>query len=289
MATRSPALALLGLTALAAGCGPDRATRPELGAPSAIVYGFTDEANAYPNAGAFIVRSAASGRIFPICSGTLIAPTVFLTAAHCTVLYERDLAPGGFTAHVSFDSAIPFGALTDLKTTNLIAVTQVATNPAFDPAQSDAGDVAVLILPERSTRGITPAELPTLGLLDRLASQGRLRDAVFTAVGYGVQERVVGGGVPFHQDLNPIPRMFAFSSFSALNPGFLRLSQNAATGDGGTCFGDSGGPNFLDVSGTRVLVAATVTGDAVCRSTNVVYRLDIPTARAFLGGFVTLP
>lgn len=49
---------------------------------------------------------------------------------------------------------------------------------------------------------------------------------MFTAVGYGVQDRVVGGGIPFFQDLNPVPRMFAFSSFDALNPGFLRLSQN---------------------------------------------------------------
>jgi len=255
----------------------------------AITFGFVDENNAYSNVGAFIVQSPSTGRIFPICSGTLIAPTVFLTAAHCTQFFTDDLALRGFTAFVSFDNPIPFGDLTNLKKTDLIPVTQVITNPDFSQRQSDSGDIGVLILPVRSTRGIAPATLPTLGLLDQLFDESGLKDAVFTAVGYGLQNRVVGGGVPFFQDVNPIPRMFAFSSFDALSPGYLRLSQNPATGDGGTCFGDSGGPNFLDVDGKQILAATTVTGDAVCRATNVDYRLDTAAAREFLGQFVTLP
>lgn len=296
MSSRLLALALVGFAPLLSSCAADRSTRPETTSrptlPSgfnAIVYGFIDETDTYRNVGAFIVQRASDGHIFPICSGTLIAPTVFLTAAHCTVFFENELAPRGFTASVSFSSPIGFGDLTDLRKARLIAVTAIFTNPNFNQSQDDPGDIAVLILPERSTRGTAPATLPTIGLLDQLAAQDALRDAVFTAAGYGLQNRVVGGGVPFFQDLNPIPRMFAFSSFSALNPGFLRLSQNPATGDGGTCFGDSGGPNFLDVGGTQVLAASTVTGDAVCRSTNVVYRLDIASAREFLGQFVTLP
>ena len=255
----------------------------------AIVYGFIDKNNEFGNTGAFIVQRQSDGRIFPICSGTLISPTVFLTAAHCTAFFTDGLAPFGFTAFVSFDNPIPFGSQTDLKKTKLIAVTEVVTNPNFNPAQSDSGDIGVLILPTRSTRGITPAALPTLELLDRLSAQNGLHGAIFTPAGYGVQNRVVGGGVPFFTDANPVPRMFAFSSFDALNPGYLRLSQNPSTGDGGTCFGDSGGPNFFDVDGRRTLVATTVTGDAVCRSTNVVYRLDTTAAREFLGQFVTLP
>lgn len=199
------------------------------------------------------------------------------------------MAPLDITAAVSFDRPIPFGDLTDLRRTKPIPAEQVITNPAFTQRQSDSGDLGVLILPLRSTRGIPSATLPRLGLLDQLAAHNQLHGAVFAAVGYGVQNRVVGGGVPFFQDLNPIPRMFAFSSFDALNRGYLRLSQNSATGDGGTCFGDSGGPNFLAVDGTRTLVATTVTGDAVCQATNVVYRLDTRPARAFLGDFVPLP
>ena len=254
----------------------------------AIVYGFIDANNTFANTGAFIVQSPTTDQIFPICSGSLISPTVFLTASHCTIFFERSLAPLGYTAFVSLDGSIPFGALTSASTT-LIPVTEVITNPAFNQSQSDPGDIAVLIVDAADTAGITPASLPPAGLLDELAAQNGLRDAVFTAVGYGLQNRVVGGGPPFFQDRNPVPRMFAFSSFNALNPAWLRLSQNVATGDGGACFGDSGGPNFFTHDGTRLVAAITITGDAVCRATNVVYRLDTESARQFLASFVTLP
>ena len=253
---------------------------------SAIVYGFVDTNNVFANSGAFIVKSPTTGSIFPICSGALIAPGVFLTASHCTAFYENDLAPLGYTAHVSFDNPIPFGNLTSKKT-HLLPVDQVVTNPSFNQSQSDPGDIAVLLV--GNTHGITPATLPPAGLLDQLAAQNGLQSAVFTPVGYGLQNRVTGGGPPFFQDLNPVPRMYAFSGFNALGPAFLRLSQNPSTGSGGTCFGDSGGPNFLNYNGTRVLAAITITGDAVCRSTNVVYRVDIASARDFLAPYVTLP
>ena len=67
------------------------------------------------------------------------------------------------------------------------------------------------------------------------------------------------------------------------------MSQNPATGNGGACFGDSGGPNFLTVEGTRLIAAITITGDAVCRATNVAYRLDTTSARDFLAPYVSLP
>lgn len=245
----------------------------------AITYGFVDSNNTYGNAGAFIVKSPTTGQIFPICSGTMITTNVFLTASHCTVFYERDLAPRGFTAYVSLDKSIPFGELTTNKT-KLLAVSYVVTNPNYNQSQSDSGDIGVLIL-QNDVRGVTPATLPSCGLLDRLVEQNGLKNAVFTAVGYGLQNRVVGGGVPYHQDVNPIPRMYAFSSFNSLNGGYIRLSQNPSTGNGGTCFGDSGGPNFLNVNGQQILAAVTVTGDAVCRSTNVDYRTDTASAQAF--------
>jgi hypothetical protein len=253
----------------------------------AITYGFVDTTNAFGNTGAFIVKSPG-GRIFPICSGTLIAPDVFLTASHCTVFFEQDLAPAGYTASVSFDNPIPFGDLTSTST-KLVAVTQVVSNPGYNQAQSDSGDIAVLLVDPRQTRGITPAVLPGAGLLDQLAAKNGLKNTVYTAVGYGVQNRVTGGGPAFFQDRNPVPRMYAFSSFHSLNGGYIRLSQNPSTGDGGTCFGDSGGPNFLNVGGTRTLVAITITGDSVCRSTNVDLRLDTQSARGFLAPYVTLP
>ena len=247
---------------------------------SAITYGFVDSNNTFRNTGAFIVKSPTTGQIFPICSGTMITNNVFLTASHCTIFYTQDLAPQGFVAYVSLDQSIPFGSLTSNKTT-LLAVAHVVTNPNYNQSQSDSGDIGALIL-RRSVNGVTPAVLPSCGLLDQLAAQNGLKTAVFTNAGYGVQNRVVSGGVPFFQDINPIPRMFSFSSFNSLNGGYLRLSQNASTGNGGTCFGDSGGPNFMSLNGQQLIVSITITGDSVCRSTNVDYRLDTVSAQGFL-------
>ena len=247
---------------------------------SAITYGFVDSNNIFRNTGAFIIKSSSTGQIFPICSGTLIAPNVFLTASHCTVYYTQELRPEGYLAYVSLDQSIPFGPLTS-NSTQLLPVAHVVSNPNYSQSQSDSGDIAVLIL-ERNVHSVTPATLPECGLLDQLAARNGLKKAVFTNVGYGVQNRVVGGGIPYFQDLNPIPRMFSFSSLNSLNGGYLRLSQNASTGNGGTCFGDSGGPNFLTVNGHQLIVSITITGDSVCRSTNVDYRLDTISAQAFL-------
>ena len=77
-----------------------------------------------------------------------------------------------------------------------------------------------------------------------------------------------------------------------INTGFtgsfsLLLSNNASTG--GTCFGDSGGPHFLGGTASNLQVSLTVTGDSACRATDKTYRLDTPSAREFLGPFVTLP
>ena len=136
--------------------------------------------------------------------------------------------------------------------------------------------------------GITPARLPPLGYLDQLGPRG-LRNLKFTAVGYGDQERVVGGGPPAFGPYGT--RRMAVGSFFALNKNWLRLSMNPALGDGGTCYGDSGGPNFLGAgdSETNMIAGVTSTGDMPCRATNVIYRVDTPAARAFLGKYVALP
>jgi hypothetical protein len=285
MSSRSFALTFASLIPLLAGCAPDQVAGP-IAVPTrttAIVNGAPDVANTYSNVGAFIIR-VPNGQFFPVCSGTLIAPTVFLTAGHCTAFFES-LGPG-FTAFVSFRNVIAYGTQADAATTaSLIAVTDVITNPSLSQRQGNSGDLGVLILAS-APAGLTPATVPTLGLLDELSAQNGLKGATFTVAGYGVQDRVVGGGPPFFTDPNPIPRSFAVESFSALNNGYLRLSQNASRGDGGSCFGDSGGPNFLSVDGQLVLVAITITGDLVCRATAVVYRLDIPTAQDFLAPYV---
>ena len=271
----------------AAACAPDstpvRSIAP--GEPSLIVNGAFDLTNTYANVGALIVKRKRDGQLFPECSGTLIAPTVFLTAGHCTS-YVQSLPGADFAIGVSFANPIPWGDLTNGQS-GFVLATSIATHPDYNQRQSDGADLGVVILPTQA--GIPVAHLPTLNLLDELQAAHKIQSMPFTAVGYGIFARVVGGGTPFFLDYNPEPRQYAISSFNSLGPGYIRLSQNPAKGDGGTCYGDSGGPNFISVNGTLVIAATTVTGDANCRATNVDYRLDTPTARSFLGHYVSLP
>jgi Amidohydrolase family/Trypsin len=156
-------------------------------------------------------------------------------------------------------------------------------NPGYNQSQSDPQDLAVVVL-DKSVKGITPARLPAAGSLSGLAG-----DQQFTSVGYGAQAVTNGaGGKTFHYaDV----RYVATGTLNSIKPSWLRISQNPATGNGGTCYGDSGGPNFLGAgaSETNILAATTITGDTACRSTNVDYRLDTASARAFLAQYVALP
>ncbi|MFN2289771.1 MAG: trypsin-like serine protease, partial [Anaerolineae bacterium] len=69
---------------------------------------------------------------------------------------------------------------------------------------------------------------------------------------------------------------------------WLRMSQNQATGDGGTCYGDSGGPAFWTDpdTGTEVLVGVTSWGDAPCVSSAFNYRVDIPETLDFIADVI---
>jgi hypothetical protein len=249
------------------------------GSPAgAIVYGQPD-GNRHPNVGTMVVEF--EGERFSVCSGTLIAPTVFMTASHCTAFVEQDL--GTRRVWVSFDPVF------DPDTSTLYAGT-THTHPEFGFSGtggfSDPHDIAVIVL-DSAPAGITPAQLPTLGLLSQLKASGELRDRTFTAVGYGAvrESRKTGPqGV-----LDNTERRFGLQTMKALRPFWLQLSMNQATGDAGTCYGDSGGPHFLGGATSNLVVSITVTGDTMCKATDTTYRVDTASARAFLDDFVTLP
>ena len=264
------------------------------GTAGAITFGQLD-GNAHPNVGALIAEWRTPGVKQEFCSGTLIAPAIFLTASHCTKSLQRR----GIADHdvwVSFDTDI--GDPVDPSTTNLIQGT-MHTNPEFGFAGpggfSDPHDIAVIVLDVPAADvypGITPAVFPTLGLFDDLAVKNGLRGQKFTAVGYGVQEPQPGTGPLFTTFPFDGKRRRAVSEFDAVHTVWLQLSQRSPTGDGGTCRGDSGGPNFLGAGAdeTNIIAGITDTGDAPCLATNVIYRMDIPSARDFLAGFgVSLP
>ena len=232
------------------------------GVASAITNGQPD-GNKHPNVGGLVNDSQYSDGTWIYCSGTLISPTVFLTAAHC--------GDDGTTVRVTFDPAYEDGDKTYTGT--------FYADPAYPGTSADSHDIAVVVF-DKPIRGITPATLPEAGSLSSLPSNQK-----FTSVGYGAYEVTNGPGG--HRYLYDDVRQYSTGTLNAINKTWLRISMNPSTGNGGTCYGDSGGPNFLGNTGT--IAAITITGDAVCRSTNVVYRLDTESARDFLDDYVTLP
>lgn len=236
------------------------------GSASAITYGQAD-GNRHPNVGALLAPQAYSDGTWATCSGTLISSTVFLTAAHCDWGLTR--------MAVTFDS--------DYTAPGTTYWGNWYADPRFRGAQGDPYDLAVVVL-DNPVEGITPAALPTAGSLSNLS-----KHQDFTSVGYGAQSVTIDHGPTFHYD---DVRYFATSdTLFAINKAWLRISMNPSLGDGGTCYGDSGGPNFLGAGATETntLAATTITGDFMCRATNVVYRLDTESARSFLGQYVELP
>jgi secreted trypsin-like serine protease len=247
---------------------------------SAISYGEPD-GNAHPFVGSMVLRIPDAG-VFQVCSGTLITEDVFLTASHCTIFLDSFLEQNpGSELLVTFDPTISEGST--------FYTGQWFTNPAYvtNRGAADTGDVAVIVLNEAP--GITPAELPTAGLLDQLKASHVLKHTRFTAVGYGTvrYDKTTGP----HAILGNLDRNRADQGFLSLTNAWLTLSMNLSTGSGGTCYGDSGGPHFIHLNGveTRIVAAVTVTGDANCLATDKTYRTDTPAARAFLDDFVDLP
>jgi hypothetical protein len=243
--------------------------------PALAIIGGAFDGDRHPYVGALDLRP--TGRRIP-CTGTLISPTVFLTAGHCTAFLDQ----AGLTqARVTFEPLFSDSAR--------FYTGSVHTNPSYTPfmsgSQHDPGDFGVIVFSE-PVGDITPAALPTAGLLDQLAPQG-LRNEVFPMVGYGITRLLGGsnGGGPPDIDRNSAgTRMLASQSFFSLSDAWLRLSMLE---DGRACTGDSGSPNLL--GDTALVVAISIGGDFACEAMNAALRLDTPSARAFLTQFVALP
>lgn len=240
----------------------------------AIVYGQVDENEEFKNVGALM--GEFEGKIYIFCSGTLISPTVYLTAAHCV--------EDGATMWVSFDLTIPEnedGSVNTRKLKTFYEGTAHSHPDAWSGGMNDAFDIAVVVF-ERQIRGIEPAPLPTLNQLGEMTN-AELRAATFIAVGYGtVRDDKETAFQALYWDPT---RRWAEQSFLDLEPAWLNLSMNEATGDGGTCYGDSGGPHFLG----DVVVSITVTGDVFCKATDKTYRIDTQTSLDFLASFGVTP
>ena len=248
---------------------------------AAIVGGQRDDV--HTNVG--IVRfTTDSGRFR--CSGTLISPTVVLTAGHCTG--DTGTSPAT-NVYVSFNTDLPLDPLAPgispaesaARAANYITGTAHPdpgwTGKLSISQQHDQG-VVVLDAPATSKwPDITPAPLLPVGALD--GNQGALKNRTFTLVGYGVD---IGAK---KTQVVVLERRSTTSFLKNVQDEVFtfQINDRDSKAGGGSCFGDSGGPAFL---GPFVVGDSSFVNSLSCNATAGYQRVDTPYARSFLEQFI---
>jgi V8-like Glu-specific endopeptidase len=197
------------------------------------------------------------------CSGSLISARVFLTAGHCT-------EPPAAKIQIWFDADVESGIPDNGYPFTGDVSGKPYVHPDYDPNAFFLRDLGVVVL-NAAFELDEYAELPEVDQLDVLRPG---RDTTFTAVGYGRQKSYPDAAMWKNEAFRV--RMVAYPWLHQINGGIvgdfsLLLSNNAHSG--GTCFGDSGGPNLLGDS--SVIAGITSFGlNGNCAGTGGVYRLD---------------
>jgi secreted trypsin-like serine protease len=232
-----------------------------IGSAGAVTDGALD-GNGHPYVGLMVAQDA-KGKPLWRCSGTLLSSTLFLTAGHCT---EAPAAQAEIWFDADVESGVPGNGYPykgDVGGTTY-------THPQYNPNAFYLYDLGVVVLKK-------PMKMEKYGSLPRLDQLDSLKPSastIFTAVGYGLQQSFPDAAS--WKEHNQKVRMVATPHLLQINSGFtgdfsLLLSNNTATG--GTCFGDSGGPNF--VGNSSVVGGVTSYGlNSTCAGTGGVYRVD---------------
>jgi hypothetical protein len=246
------------------------------------------------------------------CSGTMLSATVIVTAGHCTfgVALNGESTRTGTgdgsggndiwfdaseTAHFDgFPPSSDYGRdenhqryLDRAAWLNAHASWHRGTShphPEFADAPFFVHDAGVVVL-EESFAMTKYGRIPTLDYLDRYQGQPH---HLFEVVGYGLTS-----SGPFTSEGGDI-RLKGDVKLNTLNASpkdtFVLLSNNPGQPhQGGTCFGDSGGPTFDDTSSNLVVAVTSFGFSSTCSGVGGAYRLDQPDDLAFLAGFGIRP
>lgn len=228
----------------------------------------------------FIRFTTVDGRFR--CSGTLISQTVVLTAGHCTEGPATNV-------YVSFDDNLrpdPLQAGITPKEKAAREAHYITGTAHPDPGwtgklslskQHDQG-VVVLDAPASSKwPGITPAPLAPMGFLD--GNQGELKNETFTLVGYGVDIGEKKAQTILHARHSTTSYLKNVQGEVVV----FQINDKDSKAGGGSCFGDSGGPVFLD---GYVLGDASYVNSFSCNATGSYQRVDTVYSGGFLDQFL---
>jgi Trypsin len=281
-------LFLIASALLCAACADTPTDAPE--SPTAtpdelrpsFVTGNFEEDNVHTWVG-LIVFYDENGEFSHRCSGSLIEPTVFLTAGHCTAGASSARIWFAQDAGVNFDPATELDPVTGYPETCLPQPSPCVTsdelyNFGFDDFAGfpNTLDVGIVILDEPVT-SVGFGELAPVGTLDALATERGQQDVSFVVSGYGVSG-VRPRALSFRERLMATVNLVNLTS--ALNDGFnVQTSNSPGGGRGGTCFGDSGGPLLYQGQ----IVGVTSFGlNFNCAGVGFSYRVDREEVQDFI-------
>ncbi len=245
-------------------------TLGSIGVGNAILFGELD-GEAHPYVGLMVAD--VDGEPAWRCTGTLIAPRVFLTAGHCA--FEATGARVWFDTDLTDNEEYPYGGDTSYEGTPI-------PHPNFNGALTlpNTSDVGLVILDEPVT-DVGFGALPPIGLAEELNSAPGVETLV-NSVGYGrqlVKPELIADRVRYQAT----PMLVEVNGALTRDYG-IRVSSNPGKGGGtgGICFGDSGGPALASTDSNVVLGVASWVLNSNCRGAGFYYRVDTEYAQEFI-------
>jgi secreted trypsin-like serine protease len=228
---------------------PAPATAAEPVAHSSIVHGSPVDISTYPWLG-----SIGDDESPHFCAGSLVAPAILLTAAHCVT----DTSTGGVIPpaplHVVFGKS-----RLDQPGGESVGVGAIVRDPEYDPGNY-SHDAALLVLARPLS--IAPVALAPLATQLREGTRATIVGWGTTGEQEALSPQLLGATVPLWSNARCYA---AYSHFVAPHEPSLQLCAAKRRGGVDTCQGDSGGPLILRRSGTVTLLGIVSFGNGCAR------------------------